>query len=139
LVLTRPMQRNLEQIIYMAYRKSYLQKNLVSSPASVQIGDDICTLFAMSHAEREELKSFASRGECLKAMLTAIVHWMRQTPYVSFSDYVSNWAEANRNQPFDVEALRKQWPHSGPRFIATGFSDWNPKGIQPITGNHQQF
>lgn len=123
------MQFNLEYIIYMTYGKSYVQKNLVSSPATVQIGDDICTLFAMTHTEREALKSFASRGECLNAMLKAIAHWMRQEPYVSFSDYVSNWAEANRNQQFDVEAIRKQWPHSGPRFIATGFSDWNPKGI----------
>jgi hypothetical protein len=118
--------------IYMISKKSDLQKNLGSLPTTVEIDDEICTLFAMTYAEREKLKVFASRGKCLDAMLRAIAHWMRQGVNVSFSAYVSNWAEANRSQKFDVEAIREQWPHSGPRFIANECTDWQPEGIEPI-------
>jgi hypothetical protein len=106
------------------------KSNSSSSPATVEIDGEPCTLFAMTHAEREELKSFASRGECLGAMLRAIAHWMRQGVNVSFSDYVANWAEANRDREFDVEAIRKRWPHSGPRFIADEGSDWQQKALR---------
>ena len=79
---------------------------------------------SMTYAEREKLKSFAAAGNSLPAMLLAIAHWMREGMDVSFSGYIANWAEANRDQVWEVEAIREQWPLSGPRFIADNSSTW---------------
>lgn len=76
----------------------------------------------MTYAEREGLKAFAARGECLAETLLMIAHWMPHSQDVTFSGYASNWAEANRNQ--NVGAMRKQWQFTGPRFIADDSSDW---------------
>lgn len=77
---------------------------------------------SMTYEEREALKSFARAGECLTDTLIMIAHWMRQTQDVTFSGYAANWAEANRSM--NIEAMRKQWPLTGPRFIADNLSDW---------------
>lgn len=79
---------------------------------------------SMTYAEREKLKSFASEGKCLPAMLVAVAHWMREGMDVSFSGFVANWAEANRDGGWEVEAIRKHWPHTGARFIADNSSTW---------------
>jgi hypothetical protein len=76
----------------------------------------------MTYVERESLKTFASRGECVADVLIMIAHWMREPHDVTFTGYASNWAEANRGR--GVEPIRKQWPLSGPRSIADGSSEW---------------
>ena len=77
---------------------------------------------SMKYEERETLKSFAQRRECLADTLVMIAHWMRQTQDVTFAGYAANWAEANRSR--NIEPMRKQWPLSGPRFIADNTSEW---------------
>jgi hypothetical protein len=78
----------------------------------------------MTYAEREKLKAFAYDGKGLSSMLVVIAHWMRVSTDISFSDYVANWAEANRGQGKEVEAIREKWPHSGEKFIADNGSEW---------------
>lgn len=79
---------------------------------------------SMTYAEREKLKRFAARGECLHAMLLAIAHWMREDMDVSFSGYVANWAEANKSIGPEISAILEHWPLVGDRFIANGSSRW---------------
>jgi len=85
--------------------------------------DESETTHSMSYAEREALKQFADRGECLADTLLMITHWMRQTQDVSFTGYASNWSEANRLTR-KIEEMRNAWPLHGPRFIANGSSEW---------------
>ena len=84
--------------------------------------DEADAFHSMTYAERENLKRFAERGECLADALVMIAHWMRQSQDVTFTGYASNWAEANRAR--DIEAIRAQWPLTGSRFIADDRSDW---------------
>jgi hypothetical protein len=84
--------------------------------------DEIEQYHSMTYAEREALKSFAQRGECLSEVIVAIAHWMREAQDVTLTGYISNWAEANQSQK--TAPMRKQWPLSGPRMIADGSSEW---------------
>lgn len=79
-------------------------------------------MHCMTYSEREQLKAFARRGECLSDLLIAIAHWMRCEADVSFSKYVANWAVAHTQS--DVSAIRSEWPLSSPRMIADGLTDW---------------
>lgn len=84
--------------------------------------DEIDSFHSMTYAERESLKDFARRGECLDEALIMIAHWMRESQDVSFTGYASNWAEARRTE--SNEPMRKQWPLRGARFIADGSTEW---------------
>lgn len=84
--------------------------------------DDSGPPHSMTYAEREMLKTFATEGKELAPMLLAVSHWMREDMDVSFSGYISNWADAN--QHLDVELIRAKWPLIGPRFISDNSSIW---------------
>jgi|CXWL01.1.fsa_nt_gi hypothetical protein len=84
--------------------------------------DESESFHAMTYAEREELKHFALRGECLADTLLMITHWMRQTQDITFTGYASNWAAANRDR--GIEAMRRQWPLAGQQLIADRSSEW---------------
>ncbi|MDV7210483.1 hypothetical protein [Azotobacter beijerinckii] len=98
--------------------------------------EENATKFAMTYAEREQLKQFAGEGKNLHETLTMIAHWMRQAEAVPFSDYAANWAAAEQRK--DVEAMRQQWPLTGPRMIADNCSDWgsfgHPGYVRPRRG-----
>ena len=76
----------------------------------------------MTYEERESLKAFAARGECLAATLLMISHWMRQPHEVTFAGYAANWSEAHKS--LSLDPMRKQWPLAGARFIAENSSEW---------------
>lgn len=77
---------------------------------------------SMTYEERESLKEFAGKGQCLAEALTMIAHWMRQSQGVTFTDFAANWCEANRFRLIDP--MREHWPHTGDRFIADNTSEW---------------
>ena len=77
---------------------------------------------SMTYAERESLKVFAQKGKNLDTALILVTYWLRCAQDITFDGFVSNWAEANRSD--DIEAIRTHWPHSGPRMIADGSTEW---------------
>ena len=77
---------------------------------------------SMTYEERESLKAFAAKGECLGDALIMIAHWMRQSQEVTFTGFAANWCEASRARL--IEPMRKQWPLAGARFIADNSSEW---------------
>ena len=77
---------------------------------------------SMTYKERESLKVFAGKGQCLAEALTMIAHWMRQSQEVTFTGFAANWCEANRLRLIDP--MREHWPHTGTRFIADNTSEW---------------
>lgn len=92
----------------------------------------------MNYEEREALKAFA--GQCercgdvqsLTRTLVMIAHWMRQGKPVSFTEYASQWTEAQRERDdgnHSTPEMAKQWPFSGKRCIREGFSDYYPFGV----------
>jgi len=84
--------------------------------------EELLQYHSMTYTEREALKTFAKRGECLSEVLVAIAHWMREPQDVTFTGYISNWAEANQREEGDP--IMMQWPLNGPRLIAKGSSEW---------------
>ena len=84
--------------------------------------DELEHFHCMTYQERESLKSFAAKEECLSETLLMVAQWMRQPQDVSFSGYAANWAEANRSR--SIEPMLKQWPLIGARFIADNTSEW---------------
>jgi hypothetical protein len=88
----------------------------------------------MSHADRENLKSFArqlkSSGNinALADIVTMVAHWQRN-PGVSFSDYAPQWvaAQTTRTDHYNADtALTELYSLNGvPQLIKTGFTDWS--------------
>ncbi|EFB4000249.1 hypothetical protein MU156_004767 [Escherichia coli] len=100
----------------------------------------------MTYIEREELKSFATscglRGDIqsLTRTLIMIAHWMRQGKPVSFTEYASQWTEAQRERDdgnHSTPEMAKQWPFSGKRCINPGGSDYYPHGTEKERQNDE--
>ncbi len=68
------------------------------------MNNNYCILQGMTRTEREELKSFATQCgnagdiQSLERTLIMIAHWMRQGQRVSFTEYASQWTEAQRER-----------------------------------------
>ncbi|WP_250204144.1 hypothetical protein [Escherichia coli] len=92
----------------------------------------------MSSREREDLKSFVTRCEIrgdiqsLSRTLIMIAHWMRQGNPVNFTEYASQWTEAQLERDdgnHSTPEMAQQWPFSGKRCIRKGYSDYYPFGV----------
>ncbi|MCF3290901.1 hypothetical protein L1027_24545, partial [Escherichia coli] len=102
------------------------------------MNNNYCILQGMTRTEREELKSFATQCgnagdiQSLERTLIMIAHWMRQGQRVSFTEYASQWTEAQRERSdgnHSTPEMAKQWPFSGKRCISPGGSDYYPAGV----------
>lgn len=96
-----------------------------------------CATQAMTYHEREELKFFAYRCaasgdiQSLERTLIMIAHWMRQGQRIPFTEYASQWSEAQKNREdgnHSTPAMVKLWPFSGKRCIRPAGSDYYPHG-----------
>ncbi|HHV0342170.1 TPA: hypothetical protein ACUKJJ_004848 [Escherichia coli] len=102
------------------------------------MSNNYCIPQGMTRTEREELKSFATQCgnagdiQSLERTLIMIAHWMRQGQRVSFTEYASQWTEAQRERSdgnHSTPEMAKQWPFSGKRCISPGGSDYYPAGV----------
>lgn len=102
------------------------------------MNNNYCIPQGMTRTEREELKSFATQCgnagdiQSLERTLIMIAHWMRQGQRVSFTEYASQWTEAQRERSdgnHSTPEMAKQWPFSGKRCISPGGSDYYPAGV----------
>lgn len=93
---------------------------------------------SMDYSEREALKRFAARCganndvQSLERALIMIAHWMRQGQRISFTEYASQWTEAQKdreNGNHSTEAMAKTWPFGGKRCISKAGSDYYPAGV----------
>ncbi len=80
----------------------------------------------MTYSEREKLKRFADKEQCLHEVITMIAHWMRQRKRIPFELYAANWSAAEQRK--DVGVMRECWPLTGERMIADNCSDWESYG-----------
>lgn len=96
----------------------------------------------MTYREREELKGFAvaceMRGDVqsLTRTLVMIAHWMRQGRRVSFTEYASQWTEAQRERDdgnHSTPEMVAQWPFTGKRCIYRGGSHYFPSGVDSLS------
>lgn len=92
----------------------------------------------MTYHEREKLKSFTyqcfsnSDTKSLERTLIMIAHWMRQGQRISFTEYASQWTEAQKNRTdgnHSTPAMAQQWPFSGKRCISKSGSDYRWMGV----------
>ncbi len=96
-----------------------------------------CVAQGMTSLERESLKQFTADCErngdiqSLSRTLIMIAHWMRQGVRVSFTEYASQWTEAQKARTdgnHSTPAMHAQWPFNGKRCITPAHSDYHPHG-----------
>jgi hypothetical protein len=96
-----------------------------------------CIAQGMTSAEREALKTFAISCDIdgdiqsLTRTLVMIAHWMRQGQRVSFTEYASQWTQAQKDRDdgnHSTPAMQAQWPFSGKRCISPAYSYYHPQG-----------
>lgn len=96
-----------------------------------------CMSQGMTHAEREELKDFACQcdvtgdTQSLSRTLVMVAHWMRQGQRIAFTEYASQWTEAQKDRKdgnHSTPKMAAQWSFSGKRCIKAGGSDYFPNG-----------
>lgn len=99
----------------------------------------------MTSQERERLKDFTREcgreddTETLSKILIMIGHWFRQGSTIPFTEYASQWTEAQKNRTdgnASTEAMQTEWPLSGRRCIEDGGSDYRQQGIASHRPEH---
>ncbi|PHM23355.1 hypothetical protein [Xenorhabdus ehlersii] len=104
----------------------------------IKLMDTQLTGQKMMSQERERLKSFArdcesnNDIETLSKTLIMMAHWFRQGSTIAFTEYASQWAEAQKNRTdgnASTEAMQNEWQLTGRRCIEDGGSDYWQQGI----------
>lgn len=92
----------------------------------------------MTYQERERLKDFIREREreqdteTLAKVLVMMSHWFRQGHTINFTEYASQWTEAQKNRTdgnASTGTMLTEWPQSGRRCIEDGGSDYRQRGI----------
>ncbi|HHS9739315.1 TPA: hypothetical protein ACTW90_001690 [Raoultella ornithinolytica] len=110
------------------------------------MSSNYCIPQGMTCIEREEFKRFATRcgaagdTQSLERALIMVAHWMRQRRRVSFTEYASQWTEAQKGRDdgnHSTAAMADVWPFSGKRCISPGGSDYYPAGVSNEPGDDE--
>jgi hypothetical protein len=92
----------------------------------------------MTSQERERLKSFTREceskhdTETLSKTLIMMAHWFRQGNTIAFTEYASQWTEAQKHRTdgnASTEAMQNEWQLTGRRCIEDGGSEYWQQGI----------
>ncbi|MVT02138.1 hypothetical protein CD006_05625 [Enterobacter sp. 10-1] len=75
----------------------------------------------------------AGDNQSLERTLIMIAHWMRQGQRVTFTEYASQWTEAQKHRKDGNQStpeMAEAWPFRGKRCISPGGSDYFAQGVR---------
>lgn len=96
-----------------------------------------CIPQGMTNKEREDLKNFATHcdrkgdTQSLTRTLVMVAHWMRQGQRIAFTEYASQWVNAQKDRTdgnHSTPAMMEQWPFAGKKCIGPEKSIYEPRG-----------